>query len=109
MGKAAMACIFAPALAALQFGAPSPSLAGGADPNIRAEAACAAVRDRQLDKLENEAASVAVTFDNDIAVAESPEYELLKAQDALLREIAAEKGAALDRYRRCAAGARPAQ
>ena len=102
MGKTAAACLFAPALMALHFWA-SPSLAGGADP-VRTEAACAAVRDRQLDTLESEAGSVAVAFDADIAVAESPEYELIKAKEALLRDIADEKRAALDRYRRCATG-----
>lgn len=102
-GKTAAACLFAPALMALHFWA-SPSLAGGADPGVRTEAACAAVRDRQLDTLEREAGSVAVAFDADIAVAESPEYELLKAKEALLRDIADEKRAALDRYRRCATG-----
>ena len=73
------------------------ALAGGA-----AEAACAADRDSRLAALEDEALSVAVAFDNDAAVAESPEYQLLKDKDALLREIAAEKQAVRERYRRCA-------
>jgi hypothetical protein len=79
--------------------------AAGARAGGAAEAACAADRDSRLAALEEEALSVAVTFDNDAAVAESPEYQLLKDKDALLRDIAAEKQAVRERYRLCAAGA----
>ena len=101
MQKLAAACLFASFLAVPQASS-LPAYAADA-----AEAACAAARDGRLGTLENEAASVAVAFDTDIAVAESPEYQLLKDMETLLREIEAEKEAARERYRRCAAGAAP--
>jgi hypothetical protein len=70
-------------------------------------AACTAVRDAALNLLDQEATTLATAFDNDIAVAESPEYELLKAKEALLEEIAGERQAVLERYRRCLASAPP--
>jgi hypothetical protein len=74
---------------------------------VAPEAACTAVRDAALNLLDQEATTLATAFDNDIAVAESPEYELLKAKEALLEEIAGERQAVLERYRRCLASAPP--
>ena len=105
MEQRAAARLFAAVLATLPAAALVPadrSLAGGT-----AEAACAAARDSRLAALEDEALSVAVVFDADAAVAESPEYQLLKDKEALLREIAEEEKAVRERYRRCAAGAGP--
>jgi hypothetical protein len=73
------------------------------------EAACAAVRDAGLDLLDQEATTLATAFDSDTAVAESPEYELLKAKEALLEEIAGERQAVLARYRRCLVSVPPAR
>jgi hypothetical protein len=98
MQKLAAACLFA-----LTLTAPAvPSGAGSAT-----EPACAAARDDRLATLDAESNAIAVAFDTDAAVMESPEYQLLKDKDALLHEIAEEAKAAWERYRRCAAGAAP--
>lgn len=68
------------------------------------DARCAAARDGRLAALDEEAQAVAVAFDTDASVAGSPEYQLLKDKEALLREIAAERNAAWEDYRRCAGG-----
>ena len=77
-------------------------------PMARAESArdarCAAARDGRIAALDEEAQAVAVAFDTDASVAGSPEYQLLKDKEALLREIAAERTAAWEDYRRCAGG-----
>ncbi len=98
MQKLAAAC-----LAALTLTAPAVSSGAGS----ATEAACAAARDDRLAVLDAEANAVAVAFDTDAAVMESPEYQLLKDKDALLHEIAEEMKAVWERYRRCVAAAAP--
>jgi hypothetical protein len=98
MAQRAAACLLACCLAGL----PVPASA-----DATAEAACAAERDRALDTLDGAQMSVTVAFDADIAVADSPEFQLLKERDALLGEIAEERQAVWARYRRCVAGPQP--
>lgn len=70
-------------------------------PESAAPEACAATRDKALGTLDEAKLAIEMAIDNDIAIAGSPEYELLQTKDQQDKEIERERLKVWERYRRC--------
>ncbi len=73
-----------------------------AEPAKAAPAACVAARDKALNRLDEAALAIETAIDSDVAIAGSPEYELLQAKKEQVEEIDGERRAVWARFNRCA-------
>jgi hypothetical protein len=105
MMKAATACLVA--LLAIVLEVPGRP-AGAAEPESAAPAACVAARDKALGTLDEAALAVETAIDSDVAIAGSPEYELLQTKNEQIEEIKRERRDVWERFRRCAGKESPA-
>lgn len=99
------------ALAAAITGIPFPVGASAesgtaADGNPRVTL-CKVLRENALTALRQEEIAFGALYDADASISGTPSYELQQAHLALMKEIADEKAAVHERYRRCVEEAAP--
>ena len=80
----------------------------GAQAGAVAPEPCAAARDKALGTLDEAKLAIEMAIDSDVAVAGSPEYELLQTKDQQVQEIEGERRKVWERYRRCVGKHSPA-